>query len=657
MCGSKDEKYPSRILLCDCAGCPRCSTHPDGTPKCFRAYHLACLSPPLHRLPRGDWICPICAPNKTAWESGPPGPSSLIPLAPSDLPAPPLTFISPSPQTPNLSTRGRARAPPVRFGFFTDTTPVEPSPNPDYPSDPTTLDEALRSPQSEDWLKATNCEVASLFENGTFDIIDTPAGVRPIGSKWVFRRKYDAFGFLTKYKVRLVAKGFLQKPGLDYNEVFSPVSKLTTLRLLLAHAAANDLELKQLDVATAFLNGALDENVYVQIPPGLSDQYPNKCFHLRKAIYGLKQAPRVWWLNLSNTLTSNGFTPSYADTCLFHRKGKHGLVLMLVYVDDVLAVGHSDDVAEALKVITDTYKCSEPEDARSFLGMAINRNRRAGTLTLSQPTYVTDLAKKHNFAPDVRSNRSIPITPIKDNADAGPPLPLNNEYASLVGSLLYLANCTRPDLSFAVSTLARHLRAPCAKHMGIAKDLLRYALTTRTLGLTFRRPTSPFHSIQLVGYSDSDYANFNLPEPDELITRRSVTGFIFLANGTPVSWQSKKQVTVSRSSDEAEYQAMATAASQALWLRKLVAELDPPARKLTMWCDNTAALAHVHSPGSINKTKHVDIQYQFVLDRQTRGDLNFKYIHTSENLADIFTKALTKVPFENLRNKIFGSSS
>jgi len=549
--------------------------------------------------------------------------------------------------------RGRERKAPDRYSFVTDATPIVP--NPDCPLDPLTLEEALNSPQHEDWLKAANDEVTSLFAKGTFDVVDTPPGIIPIACKWIFKRKFDAFGFLTKYKVRLVAKGFLQKFGRDYFEVFSPVSKLTTLRFLLSYATANDLEIKQLDVATAFLNGELEEEVYVKIPPGLEEQYPNKCFFLKKAIYGLKQAPRVWWDNLSSTLTSNFFTPSYSDTCLFYRQGKHGRVLMLIYVDDILCVGHAEDVKDALSIITEKYDCSEVSDARSFLGMAITRDRTSGTISLSQPTYIDEVAKKFKFDLNATYHQTIPIPDCKaEDIDGGPPLPPDNEYASLVGSLLYLANCTRPDMSFAVNTLARHLRNPGEKHMGLAKQLLRYALTKKNHCLVYGKPTSPENSVTIVGYCDSDYANFTLPTPGEKLTRRSVTGFVFLANGTPISWQSKKQVTVSRSSDEAEYQAMATAASQALWLRKLLAEIEKPARTLRMWCDNTAALTHVHTPGSINKTKHVDVQYQFVLDRQTRCDLDFQYIASADNLADIFTKGLTKVPFQKLSKKLFG---
>lgn len=650
-CGSKDETYPSRMLLCDCTGCPHCIKTPDAS-GCFRSYHMACLNPPRTRLPSGSWICPECSSAGHAAASGNNMPATVAPP-----PLPPAPDAAPPPLESDVLRRGsRLRTQLQRFTFLT-TAPPPLDTNPEYPPDPTTLAEALASPQCEDWQKAVNSEITSLFSNGTFDIIDTPQGVRPIGSKWIFKRKYDAFGFLLKYKARLVAKGFLQRYGRDYFDVFSPVSKMTSLRLLLAYAAAHNLALKQLDVATAFLNGDLDEQVFVQIPDGLSEKYPNKCFYLRKAIYGLKQAPRVWWLTLSSTLLANGFTPSFADTCLFYRQGKHGLVLMLVYVDDILATGHPDDVSEALKVITDNYACSEIDDVRSFLGMAITRDLTAGTISISQHNFIDQIADKLNFSLKVPYHQHTPILETATDFDGGVLLPPDNEYASLIGSLLYLANCTRPDISFAVNTLARHLRNPTEAHMHHAKKLLRYVLTTKHLSLVYGKPSNPNKLIDIEGYSDSNYANPTFSAPGETFTRRSVSGSVFLANGTPICWSSKKQVTVARSTDEAEYQAMAASASQALWLRKLLAEFEPPARVLKVFCDNMASLTHVLSPGSMNKTKHVDVQFQFVLDRLTRGDLSFEYVPSADNIADIFTKGLSRPAFEKLRSKLFLSPS
>jgi hypothetical protein len=275
---------------------------------------------------------------------------------------------------------------------------------------------------------------------------------------------------------------------------------------------------------------------------------------------------------------------------------------------------------------------------------------------LSQPNYVNELAKKFDFSVKVDYYESTPMIPLRKDGEFNNGEPLNltvHNYPSLIGSLLYLGNCTRPDISFAVSALARHIREPSTVHWTFAKDLLRYCLATRDEGLVFSglqyNPTDPMFA---EGYCDSDYASCTMHLKGEQITRRSVSGYVFFVNGTPVAWQSKKQVTVSRSSDEAEYQALATSASTGLWLRKLIAEITGVVKPITINGDNQAALLHVNHPGSINRTKHVDITHQFVLDRAIRNDLKFAYVNTSENVADIFTKATVKNTFVYLKNKL-----
>jgi len=514
------------------------------------------------------------------------------------------------------------------------------------------LDEAMSSSEREGWLDATVSEVCSLLEKGTFSVVDKPD--RPVVStKWVFKRKFDAFGNFTKYKTRLVAKGFLQKFGVDYCDVFSPVTKLNTLRVLLSHVAALDLELRHVDIKTAFLNGELDEEVFIAVPEGLHDLYPGKCFRLKKAIYGLKQAPRVWWLNLSTTLGKHGFIPTFSDQCLFIKKGKHGLVYCLVYVDDILFAGQAQDVQDAVDIILNEYDATDEGEARSFLGMGILRNRANRTLKLFQSSYVCDIAKKFGFVPENRNRRStVPMT--SDKPDIGFPLDHKDagDFASLVGSLLYLANCTRPDISFAVGTLARHLRSPHSSHLKAAKHLLKYCISTSDYGLCFGMNNHSDNPVEVLGFSDSDYANAKMPVSGDVITRRSVSGYVFLSNGTPVAWQSKRQPIVSRSSDDAEYIAMANAASTGLWLRKLYGEMSGSFKTLTIYGDNTATLKHIEDPGSINRSKHIDIAYQFALDRAIRNDLKFIYVPSSENTADIFTKALATGLFTYLRNKL-----
>eukprot|EP00798_Chlamydomonas_sp_ICE-L_P028940 gene28939-biopygen32817 len=490
---SKDEVYPSRILLCDCIGCSHCK-------------------------PNADDIV-------------------------------------------NSTVAGTSAA--------------------GVPPDPSSLSEAMASHERDGWLDAT----------------------------------------VSEYKARLVAKGFLQKFGEDFTDVFSPVTKLATLRVLLSHAAALDLELRHVDVRTAFLNGDLAEEVYIAVPEGLHDMYPDKCFKLDKAIYGLKQAPRVWWLNLSSTLAKHGFKPTFADQCLFIKQGAKGLVYCLVYVDDILFAGHADDVQDAVNIIMNAYDATDEGQARSFLGMAITRDRANRTLTLSQLAYVKDMTKKFGFDSEYPNKKvSIPIS--TDNPEPSAPLSQKDtgDFASLIGSLLYLANCTRPDISYAVRIIARHMRTPHFAHLKSAKHLLKYCIATQDLGLSFGTDVSS-GLMNVVGYSDSDYANAKLPVVDETVTRRSTSGFVFMSNG--------------------------------LWLRKLYGEMSGSVFQcMTIFGDNTATLKHIEDPVSINRSKHIDIAFQFVLDRAIRHDLKFIYVASSENTADVFTKALTFSVFSYLRNKL-----
>eukprot|EP00798_Chlamydomonas_sp_ICE-L_P017391 gene17391-biopygen26340 len=659
-CNSKDEVYPSRILLCDCIGCPHCKPNAGSeTSTCDAAWHMACLPHPLFRLPRRDWLCPDC--TKTP-ETQPGQVSSLETLEPFlEDPDPILLPDPPATNATNVSKRGRVRRSPVVYNpvflsmmVLDDivTSTVAGTSAAGVPPDPSYLSEAMASHERDGWLDATVSEVCSLLEKGTFRVVDKPD--RPVVStKWVFKRKVDAFGNFVKYKARLVAKGFLQKFGVDFTDVFSPVTKLATLRVLLSHVAALDLELRHVDVRTAFLNGDLAEEVYIAVPEGLHDMYPDKCFKLDKAIYGLKQAPRVWWLNLSSTLAKHGFKPTFADQCLFIKQGAKGLVYCLVYVDDILFAGHADDVQDAVNIILNAYDATDEGQARSFLGMAITRDRANRTLTLSQLAYVKDVAKKFGFDSEYPNKKvSIPIS--TDNPEPGAPFSQKDagDFASLIGSLLYLANCTRPDISYAVGIMARHMRTPHFAHLKSAKHLLKYCIATQDLGLSFGSDVSS-GLMNVVGYSDSDYANAKLPVVDETVTRRSTSGFVFMSNGTPVAWQSKRQPVVARSSDDAEYIAMANAASTGLGLRKLYGEMSGSVFQcMTIFGDNTATLKHIEDPGSINRSKHIDIAFQFVLDRAIRHDLKFIYVASSENTADVFTKALTFSVFSYLRNKL-----
>ena len=346
VCASKDEVYPSRVLLCDCTGCQNCAVAADNSTACFRAYHMACLEPKLLRKPKGDWLCPECKGASPAGEDVDSaafpcmedGPWTDDPLNPTlyNIPEEPLIEAQHAPApvdaTPPCAAgiRGstRVRKPVQRYSpiflmlhilkcadTFIDNATIH-----GYEPDPTTLSEALSSRNADEWVAATVSEMTSLMEKGTFDIVDRTPDMKPISAKWVFKSKFDAFGFLVKRKARLVCRGFLQTYGVDYYDVFSPVSKQATLRTLLAYAAANDLEIEQIDINVAFLNADLDETVYVDIPPGLEGVYPGKTMKLHKALYGLKQAPGFGGsTSLPFCLSMDLFLPCLTPACLSSR--------------------------------------------------------------------------------------------------------------------------------------------------------------------------------------------------------------------------------------------------------------------------------------------------------------------------------------------------
>jgi hypothetical protein len=435
-------------------------------------------------------------------------------------------------------------------------------------SEPQTLEEAMAAPDSDDWWLALNEEYSSLISNGTWTL-EISQGVTPIPVKWVFKKKYDISGNLERNKARLVAKGFKQREGVDYTEVFAPVSKHTTLRSLLAVVAARDLELQQLDVKTAFLNGELEECIYMQQPPGFEVGGPEISCKLHKAIYGLKQAPRAWYERLKRELESMGFTASQHDPSLyggnFNSDGtvadssgsdEDSRITLLVYVDDILIAGKDAAAVSKIKAALSTaFDVRDLGEATMFLGMEITRDREARTVVLSQKRAVLDLLDKYSMkdckkrpTPMAVSTRLIKSTDSDEKVQ---------HYSELVGSLLYLASCTRPDIAQAVGALTRHMAAPNKQHWLAAKAVLRYLAGSAEKGICYQGTDGA----SLLGFCDADYAG-------DQDTRRSTTGFVFLVCGGAISWQSRLQPTVAVSTTEAEYMA---AAKEALWLRHVLA--------------------------------------------------------------------------------------
>ena len=410
--------------------------------------------------------------------------------------------------------------------------------------EPTTLEEALSSDQAELWQQAVNDEMTSLIANGTWSLEPLPPGVTPIPVKWVFKVKRDSAGNIERYKARLVAKGFRQREGIDYTEVFAPVSKYTTLRALLAVAAYEHLEIHQLDIKTAFLNGELEEEVWIQQPPGFETGERGMACRLHKSLYGLKQAPRAWHTKMKAELEAEGYNVSAADPGLFIKPGPEP-VYLLTYVDDMLTISKRTAVVEEAKAkIMSAFEARDMGEASTFLGMDIHRDRAARTIALTQNRLTRDLISK--FGMEECKPLSVPLSPATKLTKNGEPLDTNiYGYSQLVGSLMYLSVCTRPDIAQAVGALARYMANPTVSHWHAAKGVLRYVTGTADYGITFRS-----RSLSLEAYCDADYAG-------DIDTRRSTTGYVYILGGGAISWSSRLQPTVAASTTEAEYMAAA----------------------------------------------------------------------------------------------------
>ena len=462
---------------------------------------------------------------------------------------------------------------------------------------------------------------------GVYSLVERKKDMRPLKCKWVLKRKRAADGSIERYKARLVAKGFSQRKGIDYDEVFAPVARHATLRTLLAICAHDDLEIEQIDVKTAFLNGELQEDIYMDAPEGYD--FGGKIMLLHRALYGLKQAARAWNEKLTAFLQEHGFETSEADPSLFTLTQGGNKAYLLIYVDDALICGSKRIVDGVVDMLGDAFKIRKLGPASYFLGMEITRDRGMRQLELSQAKYTTTILQQFNM--EDAKPRSVPMDAntklCKEGDDfmddAGP-------YAELLGMLLYLSTCTRPDIAFSVGMLARFMSHPREEHFAYAKGILHYLRSTAARGIKFKDD-----DVTLKGYCDSDYA----ADPDK---RRSTGGYVFIITGGAISWASKLLPTVATSTLEAEYMSAAWAAKEALWLRKLMATFEGKVQPCKLFCDNQGALALMRNPTCHQRAKHIDVGHHFIRERVARGEISVEYCPTSDMVADVLTKALVK---------------
>ncbi|KAG8480057.1 hypothetical protein CXB51_025173 [Gossypium anomalum] len=495
--------------------------------------------------------------------------------------------------------------------------------------EPYFIGEALAHP---DWKVAVQDEFDALLANSTWDLVSPPPGRKVIGCKWLFKIKRNPYGSVSRRKARLVAKGCSQAPGCDFIETFSPVVKPTTIRVILSIAVSRRWSLRQVDVNNAFLNGDLDTEVFMQQPPDFvqydSTGQPFVC-RLKKALYGLRQAHRAWFDKLKRFLVLIGFVVSKSDASLFIRITSESVLYVLVYVDDIIITGSDSSViAKFVDQLNAEFALKDMGDLHYFLGVEVTRSS-SGSLHLCQTKYIRDLLARSSLS----NAKPVPIPMVsfsRLSKSDGDPLSDPTEYRSLAGALQYVV-LTRPDIAYAVNRICQFMHSPTTVHLIALKRILRYLCGTLGYGVVFR----PSTWLSLVGNAD---ANWGLDFDD----RRSTSGYCVYFGHSPVSWCSKKQQVVSRSTAEAEYRSLAAATSDVTWLLSLLQELqvssvDTP----TIWCDSSSTVAVAANPVLHSKFKHVELDLFFVREKIAAGTLVVGEVPSCDEVADILTKPLS----------------
>ena len=499
--------------------------------------------------------------------------------------------------------------------------------------EPTSYKEAMKA-NKDKWQAAMDQEFESLQKNAVWDLVPLPEGRKQVGSKWVYKTKLSADGSVERHKARLVAQGFSQKYGMDYDETFCPVVRTESVRAVIALAATKNLLLHQMDVTTAFLNGTLEEEVYMKQPEGFVKKgKENLVCKLKKSIYGLKQSPRCWNNALDGYLKSINLEQSNADPCIY--TGPEG-VIVAVYVDDILIATETEEMMIKMKrSLSQKFEVKDLGELTSFLGVQVKQS--SDGIWIGQPGYTSRILDKYQMKDAKPVSTPVDISS-KMNIDSDSPPVDELLYQSAVGSLLYLSSWTRPDIAFAVNTVAKYNSNPTMEHWKAVKRILRYLKGTSEQGIKYSKDSKE----NIIGYCDADWAG-------DRSDRKSTSGYVFHLAEAPISWRSKKQSCVALSTAEAEYVALASAAQEAVWLRELLRQLDGPVEEATtIFDDSQSAIAMAKNPQFHGRAKHIGIKYHYIRGEINNGTVKLQYLPTAEMPADILTKGLAKDRHEKL---------
>jgi hypothetical protein len=437
-------------------------------------------------------------------------------------------------------------------------------------------------------------EMDALEKNNTWELVNLPPGKEPVGCKWVYTVKHNPDGKVERYKARLVAKGYTQTYGIDYEETFAPVAKMNTIQTLISCASNFDWDLHQLDVKNAFLHGDLQEEIYMHIPPGFSTaQTRGKVLRLHRSLYDLKQSPRAWFDRFRRSIIQMKYKQSNADHTLFYKCDGDKLAVLIVYVDDIIITGnYEEEIKKLKKHLAQEFEVKDLGLLHYFLGIEVSQSTKG--IHLSQRKYVLDLLSETGM-----SGCRPASTPIESNyhitKEGGSPID-REQYQRLVGRLIYLSH-TRPDIAFAISVVSQFMHEPRSHHMDAVMRIIRYLKGCPGKGLLY----TPHGNLKVECYTDADWAG-------SVDDRRSTSGYCTFVGGNLVTWRSKKQNVVARSTAKAELRAMAHGVCEVLWLKILLSELGLfQSKPLMLYCDNKAALDIAHNPVHHGRTKHIEI--------------------------------------------------
>ena len=508
-------------------------------------------------------------------------------------------------------------------------------------TEPTTWQQAMRAPDADKWQAAMDDELKSLHDNGTWTMVPRPRDRKVIGVRWVFRIKpATAQQPEPRYKARLVVKGYSQVAGIDFNDTFAPTLNMTSLRTLITVSAREGMYIEMMDVATAFLNADIDADIYVEQPPGYEDNTGLVC-KLNKSLYGIRQAPHLWSKTLAAAIKDLGFRASTADDCVFVMDdSKYGKAYLAVYVDDLVLASKSRQLMDNVQdQLCSRFKTRRLGAIATCIGIDFKRdNSNKNVFHLSQRRYINTILTRFGMQDCKPVGTPVDMSaPKLTKATEHEPLADNTEYRRIIGSLMYAAVATRPDIAAQVSVLSKHLERPADRHMAAAKRVLRYLKGTIDMTLELGKRAIVDNDKMLVGYADADWAG-------DIDTRRSTSGYLFTVCDSTVSWRSTLQKTLATSSTNAEYIATSTATRELVWMQHYLDQLGFKQGPTILYNDNLGSIANINGDHGLchKSNKHIDVHYHYAREKVQEGIMQVKYLETSKMLADLLTKGLVR---------------